>query len=129
MKSTIDFVKYLLKSKIVLLKSKAVILSLSILIIFPFDSFNTLSFSLFTKLPFLAYIILIDDKSYERRQDTPNSFDLSTVAYVSTPKFILNNNRIWEGNVATVIVPPERAIDIDNQIDLDFARFLSTRKI
>ena len=73
--------------------------------------------------------LLIDDKSYERRQDTPNSFDLSTVAYVSTPKFILNNNRIWEGNVATVIVPPERAIDIDNQIDLDFARFLSTRKI
>ena len=72
--------------------------------------------------------LLIDDKSYERRQDTPNSFDLSTVAYVSTPKFILNNNRIWEGNVATVIVPPERAIDIDNQLDLDFARFLINRK-
>ena len=53
---------------------------------------------------------------------------LSTVAYVSTPKFILNNNRIWEGNVATVLIPPERAIDIDNQFDLDFARFLSTRK-
>ena len=72
--------------------------------------------------------LLIDDKSYERRQDTPNSFDLSTVAYVSTPKFILNNNRIWDGNVATVTIPPERAIDIDNQLDLDFARFLINRK-
>jgi len=73
--------------------------------------------------------LLIDDGSYERRQDTPNSFDLSTVAYVSTPKFILNNNRIWDGNVSTVIIPPERAIDIDNQLDLDFARFLINRKI
>ena len=72
--------------------------------------------------------LLIDEKSYERRQDTPNSFDLSTVAYVSTPKFILNNNRIWDGNVATVTIPPERAIDIDNQLDLDFARFLVNRK-
>lgn len=72
--------------------------------------------------------LLIDHGSYVRRQDTPICFDLSTVAYVSTPKFILNNNRIWEGNVATVIIPPERAIDIDNQLDLDFARFLSARK-
>ena len=73
--------------------------------------------------------LLFDDRSYARRQDTPNSFDLSTVAYVSTPEFILNNNRIWDGNVATVIIPPERAIDIDNQLDLDFARFLNNRKI
>jgi len=72
--------------------------------------------------------LVIDDGTYERRQDTPICFDLSTAAYVSTPKFILNNNRIWEGNVATVIIPPERAIDIDTQLDLDFARFLSTRK-
>ncbi len=72
--------------------------------------------------------LVINDGSYVRRQDTPNCFDLSTVAYVSTPKFILKNNRIWEGNVATVLIPPERAIDIDNQLDLDFARFLSNRK-
>ena len=72
--------------------------------------------------------LVIDNGSYVRRQDTPNCYDLSTVAYVSTPKFILSNNRIWEGNVATVLIPPERAIDIDNQLDLDFARFLSNRK-
>ena len=43
-------------------------------------------------------------------------------------KFILNNNRIWEGNVATVLYS-RKTIDIDDQIDLDFARFLNTRKI
>ena len=72
--------------------------------------------------------LLIEDNYFERRQDSPSCFDLTTVAYVSTPNFILNNERIWQGNVATVLVPPERAIDIDSQLDLDFARFLSQRK-
>ncbi len=87
----------------------------------PWFNMITIDSNGFTKL-------LIDNGSYARRQDTPNCFDLSTIAYVSTPKFILNNNRIWEGNVATVLIPPERAIDIDTQLDLDFARFLSTKR-
>ena len=68
------------------------------------------------------------DNNFERRQDAPAAYDLTTVAYVSTPKFIIDNSRIWDGNVATVLIPPERALDIDTQFDLDFARWLSERK-
>ena len=66
--------------------------------------------------------------SCKRRQDAPSSYDMTTVAYVSSPNFVLNNNTIWDGKVANIIILPERAIDIDTQIDLEFARFLSQRK-
>lgn len=73
--------------------------------------------------------LLFQNKSVFRRQDTPSCFDITTVAYVSTVNFILENSGIWEGRVTTVIIPPERAIDIDSQIDLDYARFLIKRKV
>ena len=69
------------------------------------------------------------NNAFHRRQDAPPCFDITTVAYVSTPEFILESSGIWEGRVATVVIPPERAIDIDTQMDLEFARFLSERKI
>ena len=68
--------------------------------------------------------LIIKDKTITRRQDTPSCYDMTTVAYVSTPSFILNNEAIWQGKVAAVIIPPERAVDIDTKMDLDFARFL-----
>lgn len=73
--------------------------------------------------------LICQDNSFSRRQDAPSCFDITTVAYVSTPNFILKNERIWEGSVCTIKIPPERAIDIDTQIDLEFARFLSQKEI
>ena len=69
---------------------------------------------------------LINDSpsSISRRQDVPHSFDLTTVAYVTTPRFVLNNNSIWSGVAAGVEVPSERAIDIDSPMDFAIARFL-----
>ena len=63
-------------------------------------------------------------KKIFRRQDAPVVFDMTTVAFVLKPDFILNNNSIWDGKVKGTEVPVERAIDIDDQIDLDMARFL-----
>ena len=63
------------------------------------------------------------------RQTVPSRvYDLTTVAYVSRPEYILSANSIFEGTVRAVIIPPERAVDIDNQMDLDFAEFLLTNK-
>ena len=64
------------------------------------------------------------DLIYSRRQDTPQCFDMSTVAYVANPKFIISSQNIWQGRVAGVEIPVERAIDIDNEIDFKFASFL-----
>ncbi len=65
--------------------------------------------------------------TYTRRQDAPQLFDLTTVAYVSSPDFILQNNGIWSGRIALVPVPKERAVDIDDPIDLYIAECLYQR--
>ena len=58
-------------------------------------------------------------KNIFRRQDAPLVYDMTTVAFVKTD-FIVKHNSIWKGKVKGVEVPIERAIDIDNQLDLDF---------
>jgi len=69
--------------------------------------------------------LLVDSEDvYSRRQDVPKAFDMTTVAYVTRPKFILDNNAIFQGKVKSVFIPNERAIDIDTQLDFDIAEFL-----
>ena len=70
-------------------------------------------------------ISLIND-SYQisRRQDSPNCYDLTTVAYAAKQEFILNTENIWNGNVVGVEVPEERAMDIDSPLDLKIAKLL-----
>ena len=52
-----------------------------------------------------------------RRQDAPDVFDITTVVYVATPMFIQNNDNLFSGKVTNVIVPKERAVDIDDIYD------------
>ncbi len=59
-----------------------------------------------------------------RRQDSPECFDMATVAYVARPEFVLNSERIWDGRVAGVEVPSERAVDIDTPFDFAIAQFI-----
>jgi N-acylneuraminate cytidylyltransferase len=63
-----------------------------------------------------------------RRQDAPTLYDLTTVAYVVNPKFILRENSLFNGNIRGVYVPSERAIDIDTQLDFDVAEYLFQRR-
>ena len=67
--------------------------------------------------------LVINEKSFNRRQDAPRCFDLSTVAYAAKVDFILKSDNIWDGRVAGVEVPPERALDIDT-LDFAIAKFL-----
>ena len=59
-----------------------------------------------------------------RRQDAPAVFDMATVAYVADPQFVLTHNALFEGRVRAVIVPVERAIDIDTLLDFRIAECL-----
>ena len=63
-------------------------------------------------------------RDIKRRQDAPQCFDITTVAYAAQIKYIQNANNIWEGRVAGVEVPIERSIDIDTLLDFEFADFL-----
>ena len=59
-----------------------------------------------------------------RRQDVPPTFDMTTVAYAARTDFVLNSGHLFEGRLRAVVVPRERAVDIDEEQDLAFAEFL-----
>lgn len=59
-----------------------------------------------------------------RRQDAPVVYDMTTVAYVANPGFVLSHQGVFEGRVRAVIVPAERALDIDTPLDFQIAECL-----
>lgn len=61
-----------------------------------------------------------------RRQDAPAAYDMTTVAYALRPLFVLQHSGIMQGRVRQVVIPRERAIDIDNELDLKMAEMLLT---
>ena len=73
-------------------------------------------------------LVIQQAEKYSRRQDTPEIFDLTTVCYVGKPSTILTKNSIFEGKVAGVEIPRERAIDIDTELDFQIAEFLFKSK-
>jgi N-acylneuraminate cytidylyltransferase len=77
---------------------------------------------------FLHTVIGSDGDAVSRRQDAPQVFDLATVIYVTTLGFVLGADSLFEGRVAGVEIPAERAIDIDTQLDFDIAEYLFDRQ-
>jgi CMP-N-acetylneuraminic acid synthetase len=76
----------------------------------------------------LVDLVIREDNQYSRRQETPEVFDITTVCYVGKPETILTKNSIFEGRVAGVEIPRERAIDIDTPLDFQIAEFLHKTK-
>lgn len=72
-------------------------------------------------------LVLDSEKRISRRQDVPKVFDVTTVAYVLNPNFVMENDSLFGGRVLSVNVPEERSIDIDTQLDFDIAEFLFDR--
>ena len=66
-------------------------------------------------------LVIPPAKTLDRRQDTPSVYDVATVAYVCDPKFVMTHSSIFEGRVRSVLVPDERAIDIDTLLDFQLA--------
>jgi N-acylneuraminate cytidylyltransferase len=75
----------------------------------------------------LVELVIKAQKNIKRRQDAPLVFDMTTVAYVAKPKFVLDNNSLFSGNVYSVNIPVERSIDIDTLFDFEIAEFLFQR--
>ena len=63
----------------------------------------------------------IEDAVISRRQDAPAMYDITTVVYVTSPSFVNLKSSIFEGKVKGVIVPKERAVDIDDIYDFMLA--------
>lgn len=69
------------------------------------------------------------DGTVTRRQDAPEVMDVTTVAYVADPRFLLAGGKLFSGRVKAVPVPVERAIDIDTAHDFAIAEFLMTKRL
>ena len=69
-------------------------------------------------------ILMKNDDSYTRRQDTPAIFDMTTVAYVARPEYIINSYSLFDGNVKGIEIPAERSLDIDTELDFEIAEYL-----
>ncbi len=72
-------------------------------------------------------VLLKTEKKINNRQESPMIYDLTTVAYVSRPHFIMNSSSLFDGRVKGVEIPPERSIDIDTELDFEIAQFLLSK--
>ena len=73
-------------------------------------------------------LVIKTKKKFFNRQETPKTYDMTTVCYVFKPKYINKTKNIHSGKTGFVIVPKERAIDIDDNLDYKFAKYLSNEK-
>jgi CMP-N-acetylneuraminic acid synthetase len=76
----------------------------------------------------MARLAIPPTQTLHARQDTPEVYDMTTVAYVANPEHVLASDYIFDGRVKAVIVPKERSLDIDTELDWQFAEFLLARR-
>lgn len=59
-----------------------------------------------------------------RRQDAPKSYDMNASIYIWKRDVILNENSIFLEKTGLYVMPEERSIDIDTELDFKFVSFL-----
>ncbi len=70
-------------------------------------------------------IVMPVEKEIHNRQQASELFDMTTVAYVTRPQYIINHQSLLEtGAVKAHSVPEERALDIDTMFDFKIAQLL-----
>lgn len=74
-----------------------------------------------------AQLVMKAPKPFHRRQDAPAIYDVTTVAYAARPEYVLQANSLFSGRTKAVVVPAERALDIDTEIDFVMAELMHSR--
>ena len=73
-------------------------------------------------------IVITKKKIVSNRQEAPKVFDVCTLAYVTTPEYILNSSHMFKGNIDYYEVDKSRSIDIDDEYDFNLAEILYKRQ-
>lgn len=63
-----------------------------------------------------------------RRQDSPKCYDMNASIYVWIRDTLLERDSLFLDNTGIYIMPEERSIDIDNELDFDIVEYLMKRK-
>jgi len=72
--------------------------------------------------------VIQNNNIIHRRQDSPKVYDMTTVAYVVNPNYVINNDGIFSGNVGSIKIPIERSLDIDTMFDFHLAEFILSKE-
>ena len=67
------------------------------------------------------------EKPIIRRQDLPEVYSLNGAIYVAQTAWLLSNKTFLTHETHAYIMPEERSVDIDSDIDFRFAEFLMKR--
>lgn len=63
-----------------------------------------------------------------RRQDSPKCYDLNASIYIWSRDAILTKETIFGQGCGLYVMPEERSVDIDNEIDLEFVEFIMKKR-
>jgi len=68
------------------------------------------------------------DNAILRRQDAPKSYDMNASIYIWKRDIILSENSIFLKKTGLYVMPEDRSIDIDTELDYKFVEFLLKEK-
>ena len=80
-----------------------------------------------TKDGFVKASKKLDDPIF-RRQDTPRCFDMNASIYIWKRKAFYSNNSVLNDDTSLFIMPEDRSIDIDSELDFKIVNFLMKNK-
>jgi len=69
------------------------------------------------------------DTPVVRRQDAPKCYDMNASIYVWRREILLNSSSIFNDKTLLHVMPEERSIDIDSELDFEFVEFLLRKRI
>ena len=65
----------------------------------------------------------------KNRQELPTYYQLNGAIFIANWKFIREQKSWFSGKCYAYIMPQERSVDIDNSLDLEFAKFLIQKNL
>lgn len=68
------------------------------------------------------------DSAILRRQDAPKSYDMNASIYIWKREVILEEKTLFLEKTGLYVMPEERSIDIDTELDFEFVEFLMRGK-
>jgi N,N'-diacetyl-8-epilegionaminate cytidylyltransferase len=73
-----------------------------------------------------AHLMISPPLPLYTRQSAPKAYDMTTVAYAAKASFVMKSNGLFQGKVKAIVIPQERALDIDTEYDFRLAEFMLT---
>ncbi len=69
------------------------------------------------------------DKLPVRRQDAPQVYDMNASIYIWKRDALLKRDTLFTENTSLFVMPEERSVDIDTEIDWDFVEFILSKRM